>query len=249
MHIHRPTLLALCRDTMSKMSHHRSDVEGMTWFQKLDYPFVDYLLTSIIETDCLNDCRMMGDLDDWARLPMDKSLFYSSPECGLPIGNLSSQLFSNIYLNEFDQYCKRVLGCKRYGRYVDDVYVVSADKRALQSWLPAMRDFLKDELGLHLHPHKMRIVSEWEGVEFLGAFVKPYSCYISASSLHRMRNKVKNLRKTATRHLEASVNSYLGVLSHYDSFHLRSLMFAHHPLLQKNGHFNFSVLKYRLESL
>lgn len=249
MHIHRPTLLALCREVMDKMSNHLSDVEGLTWSQKLDYPFVNYLLTSIVETDCLNDCRMMGTVDDWKRLPKDKSLFYSSTECGLPIGNLSSQLFSNIYLNQFDQYCKRVLGCKHYGRYVDDVYVVSADKRALQSWIPAMRDFLNNELGLHLHPHKLRVVNEWEGVEFLGAFVKPYSCYISASSLSRMRNKVGKLKNTRTNHLEASVNSYLGVLSHYDSYHLRYLMFAHHSLLQKSGRFNYSVLKYRLESL
>ena len=248
MHIHRPTLLALCRETMGKMSHHPSDVEGLTWQQKLDYPFVDYLLDSIIETDCLKDCRMMGAVADWARLPKDKSLFHSSPECGLPIGNLSSQLFSNIYLNRFDQYCKRVLGCKHYGRYVDDVYVVSADKRALQSWIPAMRDFLNDELGLHLHPHKLRIVNEWEGVEFLGAFVKPYTCYISSSSLHRMRNKVRRLKHTPTSHLEASVNSYLGVLSHYDSYHLRQLMFAHHPLLQRCGRFSSSVLKYKLNS-
>ncbi len=243
MHIHRPTLLALCRKALKQMSHHHSDVEGLTWQQKLDYSFVDYLLTSIIETDCLKDCRMMGSIADWDRLPKDKSLFHSSLGCGLPIGNLSSQLFSNVYLNHFDQYCKRVLGCEHYGRYVDDVYVVSTDKRALQSWIPAMRAFLEERLGLHLHPHKMRIVNEWEGVEFLGAFVKPYSCYISTSSLYRMRNKVKRLKKTTTNHLEASVNSYLGVLSHYDSYHLRCLMFAHHPLLRQCGRFSLSVLK------
>lgn len=247
MHIHRPTLLTLCRDSMSKMSHHCSDVEGLTWMQKLDYSFVDYLLTSIIETECLNGCRMMGNVADWELLPEDKSLFHSSPDCGLPIGNLSSQLFSNIYLNRFDQYCKRVLGCKHYGRYVDDVYVVSTDKRVLQSWIPAMRTFLKDELGLYLHPHKMRIVSEWEGVEFLGAFVKPYSCYIYTSSLHRMRNKVGRLKKNSSPRLEASVNSYLGVLSHYDSYHLRCLMFVHHPLLQRCGYFCPSVLKCKID--
>lgn len=245
MHIRREKLHALCMESLKRMRHHASDVEGVMWEEKIDYSFVEYLLGVIIHADCVKDCRMMGDERDWERLPADKSLFSSPPGCGLPIGNLSSQLFSNIYLNRFDQYCKRVLGCRHYGRYVDDVYVVASDKRSLQAWIPAMRTFLNNELGLDFHPHKVCIVDERMGVEFLGAFVKPFRSYISTASLCRMKRKVGRLKnEDRTGHLEASVNSFLGVLSHYDSYCLRRLLFTRHSLLKKCGAFNLPVLKF-----
>jgi len=69
-------------------------------------------------------CQIHGTARDWQDLPHDKSLFNSPEGCDLPIGNLTSQLFSNVYMNVFDQYMKRQLHCRHYGRYVDDAFVV-----------------------------------------------------------------------------------------------------------------------------
>ena len=71
---------------------------------------------------------IVGKRADWIGLDRSKSLFYTEDGCGLPIGNLTSQLLSNVYLNLFDQFMKRVLHCKHYGRYVDDSFVVSRDR-------------------------------------------------------------------------------------------------------------------------
>ena len=73
-------------------------------------------------------------------MPNDKSLFHSPEDCGLPIGNLTSQLFSNVYLNVLDQFMKRELKCRHYGRYVDDFFVVSADKEWLLSLVPKIKN-------------------------------------------------------------------------------------------------------------
>ena len=72
---------------------------------------------------------MKGKKSDWDGLNFDKSMFHSPEGCGLPIGNLTSQLFNNVYLNVLDQFMKRELKCKHYGRYVDDFYVVSSDRK------------------------------------------------------------------------------------------------------------------------
>ncbi len=74
--------------------------------------------------------------------------------CGLPIGNLSSQLFSNVYMNVFDQYVKRKLKCHHYGRYVDDAYIVSDDREYLNNLISEITSFLEEELGLKVHPYK-----------------------------------------------------------------------------------------------
>ena len=93
-----------------------------------------------------------GRISDWNGLPSSKSLFYAAPGCGLPIGNLTSQLFSNIYLSVLDDYVKRVLRCRHYGRYVDDFYIVGCCKEELLATIPMIRGFLSRELGLKLHP-------------------------------------------------------------------------------------------------
>lgn len=76
--------------------------------------FVRYLTNNIVMLNPVENCRMKGQKSDWRGLPNDKSLFHSPEGCGLPIGNLTSQLFSNVYLNLLDQFMKRELHCKHY---------------------------------------------------------------------------------------------------------------------------------------
>ena len=187
---------------------------------------------------------MLGDISEWDKLPHEKSLFYTPCNCGLPIGNLSSQLFSNIYMNAFDQYMKRELGCCHYGRYVDDAYVVSRNRTLLKKLIPRLNDFLRHNLKLSIHPHKTRIVNVRYGVEFLGAYLMPHRSYISNSSMYRIKRKLQNIKTSDTRHMQSSVNSFLGVMSHYDSYCLRRLIFGSNSRLLKCGQFSPDWLRF-----
>lgn len=90
--------------------------------------FILFLVESIIFKDHTLDCEVMGNKKEWMLLPASKSLFCQPKGIGLPIGDLTSQLFSNIYLNEFDNMIKRRFKIRHYGRYVDDFYVVHPSK-------------------------------------------------------------------------------------------------------------------------
>ncbi len=217
MHIDRQRLMEIATGTLRKMA---GRVDGM------DVDFLLWLTEQIVMLDPKTSCKIIGTAKEWEGLDKNKSLFHTPDGCGLPIGNLTSQLFSNVYLNELDQYCKRTLGCKHYGRYVDDAYIVSRDKEWLMSLVPQIRDFLKDRLHLDLHMGKTQVLNVRRGVEFLGAFVKPYRTYISNESLHRMMKQVAGIHTRNEETVMRAVNSWLGVLSHYDSFNIKSELFV-----------------------
>ena len=143
------------------------------------------------------------------------------PGLGLPIGNLTSQLFSNVYLNEFDQFMKRTMKCKYYGRYVDDAFIVSADKDRLLRMVPKIQSYLTEHLGIELHMGKLHISEVHHGVEFLGAFIKPYRTYISNHALHRIETKLSEMDFSKPWRVIRSVNSYLGIFQHTDSYNIR----------------------------
>lgn len=244
MHIHRGILLRTARHTLETMRHRPSDTPGLKWSEAIDYDLVLYLLQVIIEADPTEACIRLGDEAEWDLLPREKSLFHSPPNCGLPIGNLSSQLFSNIYLNEFDQYVKRELGCRHYGRYVDDAYFVGNDKRELVRLLPLVRRFLNERLKLSLSEHKVQICDVRHGVEFLGAFLKPYRTYVSHKGLRRIERHLRELSPDEFDVMQSIVNSCLGVLSHYDSFHCRRVLCARCPALSRYGRMDAELLHF-----
>ena len=232
MNINRKILLELSRKTLLKNK------------TQYDYEFVDYLLEMIINSNPMDNCNVWGELSDWNNLPKDKSLFYAKENCGLPIGNLSSQLFSNVYMNVFDQYIKRKLKCRHYGRYVDDAYIVSEDRNYLKNLIPEITVFLQDKLGLELHPYKTRIFDAYHGVEFLGAYIKPFRTYISSSTLKRIKKKLVDINVQDKKYLQSSINSFLGVFSHYESYCLRRILFGNNERLKKEGNFDDDCLRF-----
>ena len=258
MHIDRSRLLTIVQDSLQRMGNHR--VNGHTsqrWSEKVDMDFVDYLTREIVLLNPTEDCRIRGNASDWDGLPASKSLFRSKEGCGLPIGNLTSQLFSNVYLNVLDQYMKRTLKCHRYGRYVDDFCVVSADREWLRSLVPKVRRFLQEVLGLDVHEGKSQIRDVRMGVEFLGAYLKPHRRYVSNATLCRMHRKLRLLHAVACKgvhgsverkcllalRIRSSLNSFLGVLSHYRSYGIRSRMMAvEYPCFGMYGSFSRNSL-------
>ncbi len=195
---------------------------------------IQYLCKSIIENNPIHNCIVRGNKSEWYGLPKNKSLFHSPIGCGLPIGNLTSQVFANLYLNDFDHYIKHTLGIRYYGRYVDDFVIVHTDKEYLKSLIPLLSEFLKTNLGLTLHPKKIYLQEVKKGVVFLGTKFYPHRLAIH----HRTKsnaylaiekwNQVVRQQKPdvlAINGFISCVNSYWGLLQQYRTYRFRKKMF------------------------
>lgn len=144
-----------------------------------------------------------------------ESFHSTAPGKGLPLGNLTSQLLVNIYMNEFDQFVKHRLKVKRYIRYADDFVALSADKEQLLKILPYMEVFLRDKLKLVLHPQKVSISTLASGVDFLGWVHFSEHRALRTSTRRRMfRNMAENTKPVR-------ISSYLGMLSHGNAYRLQ----------------------------
>ncbi len=183
------------------------------------------------------NCVIRGKPSDWDGLPKDKSLFYAPPDCGLPIGNLSSQVFANFYLNIFDHFVKHDLGIKYYGRYVDDFVLVHESREYLTSLIPVIRKFLDDELALELHPKKIYLQHFSHGVCYLGAVIKCNRIYVGKRTKGNFYDAIMRHNAVVKDHVPdsqetqqfvASMNSYLGLMRHFDTSRLRREMVRRH---------------------
>jgi len=145
---------------------------------------------------------------------------------GLPIGNLTSQLFANIYLNEFDQFIKQNLKIKNYICYTDDFIIISTDKNYLKNLVLQIRAFLSDGLRLELHPKKVSIRKFSQGIDFLGYITLPHYRTLRTKTRKRIFKKFKRrifeykTGKITEQNLSQSLQSYLGVLSHANAYTL-----------------------------
>lgn len=239
MHIDRARLLNIAVGSLRKMSTHRVGfseyvsvpsgvtlTDRTTWAEVRDFGFLYWLTEQIVMLDPMENCIVVGDDSDWEGLDAAKSMRNLKPGLGLPIGNLTSQLYSNVYLNVFDQYVKRVLLCRHYGRYVDDAVMIDPDKEWLLAQVPKVREFLADKLGLELHMGKLHIQEVHKGVEFLGVFVKPYRDYVSRRTLERIVGKLHQVDLCDREAVLRTVNSYLGIMSHTASYNIRRAIFG-----------------------
>ncbi|HBL39413.1 TPA: hypothetical protein DDZ10_01955 [Candidatus Uhrbacteria bacterium] len=135
---------------------------------------------------------------------------------GLPLGNLTSQLFANVYLNRFDQFVKHRLKAERYIRYADDFAVLSRDRQRLERLLPEMREFLVAKLHLELHPDKIELKTFASGVDFLGWVHFPDHRVLRSSTRKRMINALEGQPRKET------IASYFGLLQHGNTHGLRT---------------------------
>ena len=132
----------------------------------------------------------------------------------MPLGNVTSQLFANIYLNEFDQFVKHKLKKKYYIRYCDDFVILSEDKNSFFLMVKKINEFLKNNLNLSIHSDKIVIRKYGQGIDFLGYVVLPYHRVLRTITKRRMFRKIdKNNNQ--------SIQSYLGVLSHCNGYKIK----------------------------
>jgi len=135
---------------------------------------------------------------------------------GVPIGNLTSQLFANIYLNELDQFVKHRLKVKFYLRYCDDFVILENDLVELEKLIPEIKYFLYSKLKLELHPNKIIIRKLNQGIDFLGYVVLPHYRVLRTKTKRRMLKKAN----------EGNMQSYLGLIKHCSSYGLRQKLLS-----------------------
>lgn len=152
---------------------------------------------------------------------------------GIPIGNLTSQFFSNIYLNELDQFIKHELKVKYYIRYADDFVLLSENKEYLQNLIEPINTFLAEHLDLKLHSNKIILRPFRSGADFLGYIVFPHYILPRIKTkkrlMRRLRKKVKEYkdRKISWQALNQTIQSYLGYLQHANTYRLQKELKNH----------------------
>ena len=146
---------------------------------------------------------------------------------GLPLGNVTSQLFANVYLNELDQFIKHKLRVKYYIRYCDDFVILGEDKNDLLLTSRKIDEFLSDNLSLSLHSDKIIIRKYRQGVDFLGYVTLPYHRVLRYKTRIRILKKLAKKKELLKHNLifessfNQSVQSYLGVTSHCKGYKIK----------------------------
>lgn len=169
-------------------------------------------------------CKRVGDLALWKKLPRSKTLFTNGEGRGLPIGNLPSQVLANLLLSGFDRWMAGRLGEDGgYGRYVDDFVCVHQDKKLLLDLYEDARVFLRESLGLKLHPRKFYLQEARKGVTFAGATIKPGRVLTSRRAVGGLFARIDGYNRglTARDEFLRSANSYFGLLRQHDSYGAR----------------------------
>ena len=173
------------------------------------------------EENCIRKCPVRF----WQGLPPEKSLFYSDGMHGLPIGNLTSQIFALMMLNLLDHTVKNIWGIQYYGRYVDDMVMVDRSKEKLLEVYGKLGVYLYN-IGLKLHPKKFYLQHYSKGVLFTGGMIKPGRKYVSNRTVGNFYNAIEMYNKIANKgyvamvenveRFRATMNSYFGILGNFD---------------------------------
>ncbi len=149
--------------------------------------------------------------------------FYSLKKgTGLPLGNLTSQLFVNIYMNEFDQFVKHNLKAKYYLRYADDFVILSENRLWLEEQVPKITNFLRDKLKLCLPSKKIVIKTLASGIDFLGWI------HFFDHRILRTATKKRMLKQIRINLNSQILSSYLGLLTHGNTYNLKEELFRHY---------------------
>lgn len=188
-----------------------------------------WLAEKIIFNDCTRSYILKDDSGLFKELPCDKSLFGKDNKKGVPIGNLTSQFFANVYLNELDQFAKHTLRCRYYIRYADDFIFLDSSEEKLISWRGKIEEFLENRLGLGLNPKRIKLQPLSNGIDFLGYILRRDYILVRRRVVNNMNTRLryfedcraKGLDYEALEGLRSSLQSYLGHFSWANSYRLR----------------------------
>jgi retron-type reverse transcriptase len=216
---------------------------------RLDDEAALWLAGMVLFHDCTVNPVIKGDPKHLKRIPPHKTLFLAGPGKGLPIGNLNSQFFANVYLNSLDQFIKHSLKCRHYLRYCDDFVLLAEDSARLESWEREIEAFLAEKLKLALNQRQRKIAPVSNGIDFLGYVVRPEYLLARRRVVGNMREKLAHfenllverrqghLRYAYDEHLvqalQSCLASYLGHLKHANAFNLIESIWRRYPYLRQ----------------
>ena len=208
-------------------------------FKKLRNPLYQYLVDVTLKHRPVDKGQFIlrSPKSHWSKMPRCKSMFYAPKNKGLPIGNLTSQFFANIYLNELDQFVTHQLKgrCLYWQRYVDDIIFISKDRHALKK-LPVMIDsFLRKRLSLQLNPRKTILQPLARGIDHLGYWIKPDHTLIRQKNVRACSNKIRQSLSYSPEDFRAMIHSYFGHYSHGSSYRLRRSLAFKSTLIEWQG--------------
>ncbi|WP_292253737.1 RNA-directed DNA polymerase [Burkholderia sp.] len=193
---------------------------------KIPEPFWRSLTETVLMHNTRDDYEYHGDPAMMDLVPPHKRLLEQAPHLGLPIGNLSSQFFANVYLDVLDQREKHVLGARHYIRYVDDFVFLHESPARLNEILADVTAFLPERLGVRINPRKTILQPIDRGVDFVGQVIKPWR----RETRKRTRNEaLRRVAATPAADLMQVANSYFGLLrqataSHHDRAQLANVV-------------------------
>ena len=206
-----------------------------------------WLVKTIIFHDPTKDYLLKSPESLIRKIPRQKSLFDIEENRGLPIGNLTSQFFANIYLNGLDQFVKHELKCPYYVRYVDDFVLIHPEKEVLIGWHDKIVRYLYEKLRLNLKPEKI-ILPVKNGIDFLGYIIRPDYVLCRNRVVNNLKERLKNFAQKLVGvensirtirydneipdELFACLNSYLGHFGHADTHRLIKSIFEKFPFLR-----------------
>jgi len=228
-------------DRLTKWLRRCHQAWGKVYILKADvtkyFPSVDHqILLSILgrKIKCRDTMDMMAEILASSADPNDPR-----PK-GIPVGNLTSQLWANVYLNEMDYFVKHTLREKFYLRYMDDFVILHHDKKHLRQARREIEGFLWDVLALKLNP-KTSIYPEDQGVDFLGYRIWRTHRLVRKQSIKRMKRKLKKFQegyregRYTREQIEQTLASWLGHVGHANSYNLRKKLFGDFVLKKGDG--------------
>ncbi|WP_459252636.1 RNA-directed DNA polymerase [Paraburkholderia sediminicola] len=183
---------------------------------KVAEPFWAALTDLVLMHDPRTNFEFRGDRELLARVPMHKRLIEQTADRGLPIGNLSSQFFANVYLDVLDQHAKHELGARHYIRYVDDFLFLNESVDCLNAVLADVGAFLPAHLGVRLNPTKTILQPIARGVDFVGQVIKPW---YRTTRRRTVNEAIRRVGGADAADFLAVTNSYLGLVGQASSSH------------------------------
>lgn len=189
-----------------------------------------WIVYKVIFHDVTQNVYFKGNKESFKCIPPHKTLFRVDKTKGLPIGNLTSQFFANVYMNGFDNYCKRVLKCQRYIRYVDDFVIFEDSREKLLELKKDIEFYLHKYLGLKLRD-TFALKSANEGLDFLGYIIRPHYIlvrkrvvnnfkYKKANYLQKYEKQKGNMSLEEIKQFLSVQASFIGHISHANSYNL-----------------------------
>jgi len=218
---------ACAHQSPAKVYYLKLDIKK--YFSSISWDVLLYLLSLKIKDKQLLVVlgRIITHHDYLDRATISRTIINPKERKGIPIGNLTSQLFANIYLNHLDQYLKRSLKVRYYGRYMDDFFIIHPSRSYLLDLKDKIAYFLEKQLSLELHKYKVTLDSLDHGINFVGYKIFKDHVVVRGSTLKKIKGKLKRSKWLMARHeltpdqFSHILNSVEGFLSQANTYNLR----------------------------